>query len=674
MPVLAGMAALLFWASADAQQRPLWTAPATQLTTTSDFLELRFNHELLAQLGLRVHAAAADEGDPTDRVAPNHVSIALTRRGDVSAQLRGASLQSWQDAEFSSAANAGFVLVDRAGHRVFDYRNVTLRTRHGTTSLDVVGADGNADLYADALMAVPANAGRRLDLLSLDLRLSESAARRLGNAAWTGLAIADAQGRFAITAASATAPSSCAVPHWPGSDGGAYVADLQLDDISAQMMRCGEPGCSGAACSCDGPGGSDAAIVIAPRAELSNTADDNGGLPCTPQDPCSADIPWNAKFSAPRPPYGNDQHPLLIWNLYRLDADGGIAQIGRSGVKHAFVALNTGCDCADPQILGRGCGDVYASNNNDNSFALGPRAEIVPVQSRWARCGALDDDEVVPPNTDFGGCDGVRDPTGSTVWSQRMSVREAQLDPSQHHGARYLFEAWYLVRDDINIYNSMGFIEVEPQWTGVWNLPRAAGSEFRRGAALDAWFDQASSSVAQHVDDFTDARGHLRLATRVQALPGGRWRYDYALMNFDFAETALAGLVPNERLLGSEGVAAVSVTLPGDARVLASAVVDGDADPANDWEAQHSAQTLRWQMRATQFLRWGSLMRYSLITDAAPVPATLSSWLGGAADRAGPAFASLAPGARDTDRLFADTFEPLLAQDTNVRHRLRQTH
>lgn len=669
MPAAAVFATFLFWVSANAQTAPLWQVPSTGAQATANTLELRFNHEVLAQLGLRLHAAGSDGRDPADPM-----SIALTPGGSVSAQLRGASLQAWRGGEFSSASGAGFSLADRAGRIVLDYRTVELRTRGGTTGLDFIAADGSADLYADALMAVPTDDGRHLQLLSADLRLGEAAARRLGNAAWTGLTIADAQGRFAISPVAVPAPSSCALPHWPGSGDGAYVADLQLDDISAQMMRCGEPGCSGAACTCDGPGGGDAAVVLAPRAELSNTADDNGGLPCTPQDPCSADIPWNAKFSTPRPPYGNDQHPLLIWNLYRLDAGGGITQIGRSGVKHAFVALNTGCDCSDAQILGRGCGDVYASNNNDNNVALGPRSEIVPAQTLWARCGSLDDDEAVPPNTDFGGCDGVRDPSGNTVWSQRLTVRESQLDPAQHSGARYLFEAWYLVRDDINIYNSVGFIEVEPQWTGVWNLPRAAGSGFRRGAALDAWADPAASGALQQVDSVADARGHLRLATRVQALPGGRWRYDYALMNFDFAETTLAGIAPNERLLDSSGIAGVSLALPADARILASAVADGDADAANDWDPQHTAQSLRWQMRTTQFLRWGSLMRYSLVADAAPVPATLHSWLGAAADRAGPAFASLAPGARDTDRLFTDVFEPLLAQDTNVRVPQQQTH
>lgn len=668
MPAVAFLVAFLFWASADALAAPLWQAPSAGTQTAANTLELRFNHEVLAQLGLRLNMARTDAGDPADTL-----SIDLTPRGTASAQWRGASLQAWQDGEFSSASDAGFVLVDHAGRIVLDYRSVVLRTRRGTNGLDFITADGSADLYADALMAVPSTDGRRLQLLAADLRLGEAVAQRLGNAAWAGLTIADAQGHFAVAPVAARAPSSCALPHWPGSNGGAYVADLQLDDISAQMMRCGEPGCSGAACTCDGPGGSDAAVVIAPRAELSNTADDNGGLPCTPQDPCSADIPWNAKFSVPRPPYGNDQHPLLIWNLYRLDADGGIAQIGRSGVKHAFVALNTGCDCADAQILGRGCGDVYASNNNDNNVALGPRSEIVPVQTLWARCGALDDDEVVPPNTDFGGCDGVRDASGNTVWSQRLTVRESQLDPAQHAGARYVFEAWYLVREDMNIYNSMGFIEVDPQWTGIWNLPRASDSGFRRGAALDAW-TEAASGVLQQVDSVAEARGHLRLATRVRALPGGRWRYDYALMNFDFAEATLAGIAPNERLLNSSGIAAVSLALPADARILASAVADGDADSGNDWDPQHVAQTLRWQMRTTQFLRWGSLMRYSLVADAAPVPANMHSWLGVAADRAGPAFASLAPGPRDTDRLFADVFEPLLAQDTNVRLPQQQTH
>lgn len=634
---------------------PLSQAQDTHLT-------LRFNHELLAQLGLRLRHTSTTADATSATPAPNTVDLAFAPQASASVTWRGASPQAWESGEWRSST--GFVLADGKGRTVLDYHDFRLRPRPGSTELDFIAADGSAGLYADSVMAIAALDRRSLDLLSLDLRLSAAAAVRLGKPGWSGMTIGDASGRLAATIRERATASSCALPHWPGSDGGAYVADIQLDAIDVQMMRCGEPNCEGNACVCDGPGGSDPAVVFAPNAALSNTNDDNGGQPCTPQDPCSADVPWSAKFNEPRPPYGNDQHAILVWNLYRLDADGGISQIGRSGAKHAFIALNLNCDCSDAHILGRGCGDQYSTNNNDNQNALGPRREIAPASVRWGRCGALQDDEVVPPNPDYGGCDGVRDASGGSPWSDRLFVRETQIDPALHPGSRYLFEAWYLVREDIDIYNSMGYIEVQPQWNGAWEMPLATGGEFRRGPALTVWAD-APGALQQVVDTAADARGQLRLATRVVALPDGRWRYDYALMNFDFAESELQGAEPNPRLVANDAVSAAGLAIPSDARVFASEADDGDTDAANNWTFAQNGPSLRWQA-ASGDLGWGRLLRLAIVADASPVSGTLRTWLGEGATRSGPALATLVPGTRDADRLFADGFAPLLRTRTDA--------
>lgn len=629
--------------AASANAAPPATVPAALESHAS--VTLRFNRELLAQLGLTV-------GDVADRRADDGTITLTLNTAGTTLELQGASLYRWTRGDWP--ARGGFSLIDRSGRRVVDYRSLRLRPVAGTTRIALEGADAAGGLVIDSLMATVGSDRRELQAVSFDLRLDDRAAQRLGTDSRDGLALAEGSGRFGLAVGTGAAGSSCAIPRWPGAEAGAYVADLQMDDIAVQMMRCGEPGCSGSACTCDGPGGTDAAVVLAPRAELSNTADDNGGAPCTPQDPCTADLPWNAKFSPPRAPHGNDQHPVLIWNLYRLDPDGAIAQIGRSGVKHAFVALNIGCDCADAQILGRGCGDVYATNNNDNNVAIGPRREIVPAQTRWARCGALDDDDVAAPNPDLGGCDGVRDASGNTVWSHRLAVRESQLDPALHPGARFLFEAWYLVRGDIDIFNSMGVIEVAPSWDGLWNLPRATGTGFRHGPALDSWTASTDDPLPPRTDTFTDARGTLRLASRVRALPAGRWRYDYALMSFDFLDAQLAGDEVNPRLQHSTGVTGLELALPAGVRVFAAASADGDLLPDNDWSLQTAGTTLRWQSAQGQHLDWGSLTRFTLITDTAPVTGTLRSGVG---DADGPAFSGWVSGTPDADRLFAEAFE-----------------
>jgi hypothetical protein len=618
---------------------PLWNTAAPAATVGDGHLQLRFNVTLLAQLGLAVESDAAIGSDDL-------LDVDLTVPTALHFDIDGATVGAWHGGEFASAH--GFRLVDRDGAVRVDLSPLRIRPRAGSTAVDFIDATGRTALVADTVMAVlPGDATLRID--AMDLRLPG------------GPAIADATARFAATMPPAARASSCAVPNWPGANGGAYVADLMLDGIAVQSMRCGEPGCEGAACTCDGPGGTDAAVVFAPRAELSNGNDDNGGLPCTAADTCTADLPWNPKFSAARPPYDNDQHPLLVWNLYRLDADGSIAQIGRSGVKHAFVALNIGCDCADAQVLGRGCSDVYATNNNDNNAVFGPRSDVIPATVQWGRCGSPDDDAVVPPNPDLGGCDGVRDATGNTAWSHRLTARESQLDPAAHPGARWLFEAWYLVRDDVDIANSMGVIEIVPQWNGkLWTAEPVPATAFRRGAAIDTWTDAADPLA--RVATVDDARGRLRLATRVHDLGGGRWRYDWALMNFTFARAQTVGAEPNLRVVSNAGIAGFLVPLQPGVVASSARFDDGDLDAGNDWTATRDAQHARWLAQGKPTLDWGVLSRVSFVADAAPVD-------GHVAALAGPsetlAFASLVPGPRDADRLFGDGYEPLLQEFSN---------
>ena len=168
------------------------------------------------------------------------------------------------------------------------------------------------------------------------------------------------------------------------------------------------------------------------------------------------------------PPYKNDQHPFLIWNLYRFNADGSIEQIGRSGVKHAFVTINAGCLDSCNQFahsLGRGCGDTYGSGNNDSpgdmGAALGNRAghrHLGPLR--------LD--------LGFGLHGHTSTATATTRGRSACRSHESQIDPAANPGATYMMDSWYIAREDINIYNSMATITGTPHYaSNQWSL-RAA--------------------------------------------------------------------------------------------------------------------------------------------------------------------------------------------------------
>ena len=64
----------------------------------------------------------------------------------------------------------------------------------------------------------------------------------------------------------------------------------------------------------DPPSGTPILIAVAPSATLKNVG--------------VTDIPWHGKFSGNFPPYNNDQHPYLAWNMYRLAVLPG--QLGKS--------------------------------------------------------------------------------------------------------------------------------------------------------------------------------------------------------------------------------------------------------------------------------------------------------------------------------------------------------
>ncbi|MDW8479492.1 MAG: hypothetical protein RML12_06195 [Xanthomonadales bacterium] len=109
-------------------------------------------------------------------------------------------------------------------------------------------------------------------------------------------------------------------------------------------------------------------MVFAPGAALRNGDDER-----------TADVPWVRKFTVSpwNYPYpGNDQHPYLVWNLYRI-RDGRLEQIGASGVKHAFYTINWycapgACGAGGGQILGRACYDIYSAEQQRPR--AGPRA------------------------------------------------------------------------------------------------------------------------------------------------------------------------------------------------------------------------------------------------------------------------------------------------------------
>ncbi len=434
-----------------------------------------------------------------------------------------------------------------------------------------------------------------------------------------------------------TAPNVPA-PNWPNTGG--FEADLELQRmdqiVETATLRTGNR------------------IAITPSAYFENIG--------------SADLPWYSMFTIPAPagqardeaagededcindgfgqcqPYGVDQGGLLVWNLYRL-VDDRFEQLARSGVKHAWNSINIGCAAASGRIVGTGCADRYSAGNNADQSVLGPRSEIQAAAVIWQKQNSIwdgdGDGDCDDPNTlgfphDKSWC--LNSPADDMV--NRLSVDASAL---QTAGARYFLEAWYLVRDDINIFNSMGYQEIRPEppssGGGMWSFPCSGGpcsSTFVNGPALSAWIDPSLPGPDATSATYDAQEGRVRLASRVIEV-GESYRYQMALMNFDF-----------DRRLDS-----ITVPLPPGVLVSNTNFHDGDSNPGNDWTVLISSSSLTWNAPAGGDLDWGSLVSFSYESSASPT--TLDATVG-VEETGAPSTLSLSVRA-PVDRLFQDGFE-----------------
>ncbi|HRQ63438.1 MAG TPA: hypothetical protein PKZ76_00995 [Xanthomonadaceae bacterium] len=480
----------------------------------------------------------------------------------------------------------------------------------GPRSLGLVDGAGQALFHLDYLHYWMHQQPDRVEVRNANLQVGAALALALGHPELEGTVagVFGFESPADFAGVDAQPLGSCSDPVWPGTGG--TVTDVAFTSLGTQAPSFLNS-CVGT-CTGSSP---NARVFWAPNATLANAG--------------TADVPWWEWISpsgatTPRPnepPYGNHQHPLLIWNMYRIDGQGRLDQIGRSGLKHAYFTVNHDCGCPGGNILwaapnsvhGVGCGDVYSSASNNESRRLGPRSEIVPVHAVWGRCGSLWDPQ----------CEGIAKDHGIGVPAHRMLVRESDMAPSLNPGASFYLEAWYLVRDDVDIYNTMRNARGSATWTGsAWtNFVYEVGSHLS-GPVIDRWVAAGTTQADAMSRELATAEGHARLAVRVTDAGGGLFRYDYAWMNFDFSRAVTQGSEPNLRVLSSRGFDRFSLPLSSSTGVSQAEAVDG-AGLVAAWQWSRGGCTAAWTAPAdTATLDWGGMMRFSLIASAAPVTVT----------------------------------------------------
>ncbi len=471
---------------------------------------------------------------------------------------RSVSLDKLRLTPGTSNNHPAFLARDELGRVMFSLTHMHILAEHERGLLTVQNAEVEASSELAALLGLDALDGMPIGLGWLDLEMTVPFG-------------ADVSGR---------APACDDRPIWPQDGVEAEVGLIAMSQVAYQGV---EPDTG--------------RVKIAPSATLKNIGD--------------ADVPWFTKFSDPPDslyPYDPaDQHPFLVWNLYRI-VDGRIEMLAESGVKHAFLTINQNCDinCGNNNILWPGCEDIYAAGTNDISWHQGPKDEIVASLGLWQNC---------PSFFRPGPCDEPGGQTGfSGDWLNRLLVDPAEF---QQPGASYFLDAWYVVQYDRNIWSTMGYRPIDPTpEKEAWTFNPGP---FNQGPMISEWVAKDNTDpMADHrlitvPSESPDApypsnmpQGHLRLLVKVTETAAGRYRYNYALQNFDF----------------DRGVDRFHIPLAEGVEVFDSYF--GGGPDAQAWDVQIAPDGVTFLPPEHQFQPWFTLYNFEIETDAPPGQGALS--------------------------------------------------
>lgn len=328
-------------------------------------------------------------------------------------------------------------------------------------------------------------------------------------------------------------------------------------------------------------------VKLAPSATLKNVG--------------TGDVPWIAKFEEnilyPHEP--EDQHPYLVWSLYRIH-DGRIEQLAVSGAKHAFNTINRNCDIScgylSGDVLGPGCEDDYGAETNDQNGLMGPRDEIKASRGRFESIGSFFDENK----------DGTQE-VDSGPFENRLLVDAEELE---FEGAEYFVDAWYVVQCDADIWNSMGYRQVDPEagQSGGWTFGLVSG--YRPGPVIDEWLAEGFSGWSGHATAVVPSsspggdcpenrpQGHARMLVRVEPEPDGRYRYIYALQNFDI----------------DRGIDRVTIPLADGASVSDISVSGPDI---SGWSGSSTSGEIVFET-ADRHMPWMALYNFEFVSSASP--------------------------------------------------------
>lgn len=542
-------------------------------------LNVMFFYELLDDWGIQVEGTGKYDKNNWEA---NSFIMPINNIGGLALKVPYGNLIDIDQGSLSLSGHFSWRYQDK----VIEFKGLSLKASNNikkqgdVVAFELVNDQGESLLHLDHVHAQLDIKNNFLLLENMDVSIAPALAKKLGLQKLAGLVIAQAHAKSNLTLPldgyvdiRSLKGSSCENGErlWPGeprpSDGLPAEADVALIEMSAQQRRNLGNG----------------RVVITPSARLKNVGDLNG-----------ADVAWFEKFSGTFAPYDKAQHPYLVWNMYR-EIDGRFEQIGVSGVKHAFLTINSSCliNCGSSHILWPGCEDVYGVSNNDSASHLGPRENIEAFSGIWEESPSFFD----PGNT------GDQTHSSNSTDENRMVVNAGDLGTA---GAEYYISSWYVIRDDVNIYNTMGYKQYGTAVDINGNAQLSEMSGLVTGPASDQYvlpdtFDLAGGTASQRI--LRAGEGHLTVAVKVVDLGGGLFRYNYMIENHDY----------------DPQIQTIQVPLNDLSSMNDFVFVDTDDNAGNDWSVSRVSDTLILQSPVDNEIDWGILYSFSFTTDAQPV-------------------------------------------------------
>ncbi len=305
----------------------------------------------------------------------------------------------------------------------------------------------------------------------------------------------------------------------------------------------------------------------------------------------TVNIPWYAPM--------DERHPTIAMNLYR-ERNGVLEQIGFSWMKHGFLSTNSnGCGtCQNPgtgTLLGVNCSDTYGVGNNSDRNYLGPREEVNPFIGRWTCRGS---------HFAGGQPDCVRRHGGSGHGpiDHMLRVLDSDLNVS---GARFFYEAYYVVEGDVDKYNNIAWREATATWTGSsWSFNTITNRTV--GPVINSWGDMRAFAQPR-------SQGDVIVAVKVTSLGGGMYHYEYAVYVHDFWQEIRGFYVPIP-----DGATVTNVGFYGPRS-------ESRGDPVPQWSSAVGDGFVTWntatfaQNPNTNTLAYGRMYNFRFDANFAPV-------------------------------------------------------